>query len=463
MSKRKTTSHSYSVGSLDFRSGQQSQNVIEQQYLHEVPSITALPRDTTDNAPIDFRVDKTDHYLDLNETYVYMKMNIVHADETSLAESEYVSTVNNLAYSMWNSVEVYVNDNKITADNTFYPWMSYIHFLTKCPNLTGKLPSETGLWFDDEAGNMEWNDFTKPDVPVNLGSKERSSEIAGSKSVELYWRLMLDFVGLQQLLPSNIELLVRFIPANANLSLLHEIGNQVKIRIQQARLYVGKVRLTKFALNHYNQLLSKGNFRYTTRRYVTRTRMMQKNEQNVDWISFSALRRPRRLYVWQISQAAYNANPTRNIFNLQYKDMDRFQLYCNEQSYPANVPWKAGEGDINRMYLSTVRAINNPEAWNVDLESFTKGFFLIVVDITKDQSAEANYESTQTEATVRLIIDYREPLSEPWTIFCMCEYTSIKYAPQDMVYYASLKNSTAIFHETSSVSYEGVFIVNLYE
>lgn len=422
MSKRKAPSHSYSVGSLDFRPGNQSQNVIELQYLHEVPAITALPRDTTDNAPIDFRIDKTDHYIDLNETYVYMKLNVVHTDDTNLAQGEYVSTVNNLAYSMWNSVEVYINDNKVTADNTFYPWMSYVHFLTKCPERYRKTGLRTGLWYDDESAWMDYNDFTDADVPVNKGSKERSDEIAESKPVELYWRLLLDFVGLQQLLPSNIELLIRFIPTNASLALLHESGNPVKIRIQQARLYVGKVRLTKFALTHYSQLLSKGNFRYTTRRYVTRTKMMQKNEQNVDWIPFSALRRPRRLYVWQIDQTAYNANPSKYIYNFQYKDMDRFQIYCNEISYPANVPWKAGQGDINRLYLSTMRAINNPEAWNVDLESFKSGFFLVVVDITKDQSAEASYDSTQNEATVRLILDYREPLSEPLTLFCMCEY-----------------------------------------
>lgn len=118
---------------------------------------------------------------------------------------------------------------------------------------------------------------------------------------------------------------------------------------------------------HYNKLLSKGNFQCNTRRYGTHTKLLQRNEQNVDLVPFMSLRRPRRLYLWQIGQDAYNKNPKKNIFNSKYFAMDRFQVYCNGVSYPSNVPWKVNNSELCRVYLSTMRAINNPCAWNVGI------------------------------------------------------------------------------------------------
>lgn len=72
MSKRKAQHPlPYSVDSLQFKPSDVTQTVVDKQYLQEIPTITALPQDTTNNAPIDFRVDRTENYIDLNETYIY--------------------------------------------------------------------------------------------------------------------------------------------------------------------------------------------------------------------------------------------------------------------------------------------------------------------------------------------------------------------------------------------------------
>jgi hypothetical protein len=423
MSKRRAVQQTaYSVGALDFSSVKEQQTVIESQHLQEIPAITALPRDTSDNAPLDFRVDRTDHFLDLNETYLYIKLNVLHADDSSLEDDEFVTTINNLGYSMWNSVDLFINDYKVTADNTYYPWMSYVHFLTKCPVQYRNSALATSLWHQDQAEYIEYSDFTKGDQPSNSGCKARGEVISNSQPVELYSKLFLDFINFSQLLPSNTELAIRLTPVPTSLALIHAGDRSYKIRIQQAKLYVGKVRLTKFALAHYQQLLAKGNFRYNTRRYTVHTKLMQAKEQNLDWMPFAALKRPRRLYVWHVDQTAYNSAAASNAFNFQYIEMDRFQLYCNDVSYPSNVPWKVSENDIARMYLGTTRAINNADAWNVDIDAYRSGFFVAVIDITKDQSATANYNSTIDAASVRLIIDYRKPLAKSIAVFCMCEY-----------------------------------------
>lgn len=118
---------------------------------------------------------------------------------------------------MWRDVEVHLNDNKITAENSFYPWMSYVHFLTRFPAEYRKTAMVTSMWSMDDARWINHNDFTNPDAPNNRTVKERAQVIAEYRQVELYCRLLLDFVTLQQLLPSNVELTIRLVPATTSL------------------------------------------------------------------------------------------------------------------------------------------------------------------------------------------------------------------------------------------------------
>ncbi|MEM7402335.1 MAG: hypothetical protein AAF304_10345 [Pseudomonadota bacterium] len=221
---------------------------------------------------------------------------------------------------------------------------------------------------------------------------------------------MTDFIHLNRLLPKQTDLLIRFIPANPDLYVIGATAH--KIKVQEARLHVAKVKLT---IDLPKQML------YPARRFQGKVKIVNSGEQNLDWAVFSG-KRPRRLYLLQVEQKTYNGHKTMNPFNLQTFDIGRIQVFFNDLSLPTNMGTTIAPDDISRCYLNTIKAVNNAQAWDISRSAYSLGYFIYVVDMTNDSSANSEYRSADKHGTVRLMIDYRKALTKAVALMCFAEY-----------------------------------------
>ena len=380
------------------------QSMIETNQLIEVPCFTSLPRE--DSTPLDFRIDRSDLCIDPTNAYLYVRCKIT---KTASADEEVVVyPTNNLGYSMFQSVDMYINDQKITHDQVLYPWLSYVICLTQYSEQYRKTILRTSLWRADTAGTM---DTARED---NRGAVARQQRISTTGTLELYSKVLTDHIQLPRVLPVQTEVLYRFTPANASLFLFADKGS-FKMTIFEARMYIGKAQITE-ALPR--ELV------YPVSRYQSRSKTVNAGEQNVSWVPFSG-RRPRRIYLCQISQKAYNGDITKNPFRLQTFDLRRIQVHFNELSLPTNTALQFGADNAVRCYFNTAMAINNPLAWNIALDEYVDGFFLYAVDLTNDRNANGEYVNATKSGSVRISMDYRAALREAITILCFAEYDDV--------------------------------------
>jgi hypothetical protein len=192
-------------------------------------------------------------------------------------------------------------------------------------------------------------------------------------------------------------------------------GSAHKLKIMDARLYVTKVKLTVGLpkLMHY-----------PAQRFMGKVKTLAKGEQNLDWAVYTG-RRPRRLYVLQLDQSSYNGSFQMNPFNLQTFKLRRVQVLFNDLSLPTNMGTTFGDDDIFRCYLNTYKAINNSAAWDISIDAFKYGYFLYVVDLTNDHSANSDYKGVEKNGALRLLIDYSVPLSKPISVMCFAEFDDV--------------------------------------
>jgi hypothetical protein len=369
--------------------------------LVEIPCFTSLPRD--DLTPLDFRVDKTDHCIDPTNMYLYLRCSILKSKGD---EEVMVYPANNLAYTMWQNVEMFISDQKITLDQTLYPWMSYVICLTQFSSNYRNTAMQTGLWFKDSLGTM---DTATGD---NIGAVERRNRTLST--FELYSKVITDFVQLPRLLPKQTELMLRFIPANPLLYLVAEKGSY-KMKIHDAKVYVSKVHLTVSIPRKPT---------YPASRFNGRSRTVNVGEQNLDWTPFTGVC-PRRVYILQILQKTYNGQMDKNPFNLQTFGVRRIQCFVNELSLPVNAPLTVGDSDVVRCFSNTVNAVASSESWDISLDAYTKGFFLYVIDLTRDHNANGEYFDTPSQGSVRIVIDYHKPMVDAVTVICFAETDAV--------------------------------------
>ena len=225
---------------MDFQSLPMVQDVIESSQIVEYPCFTAMPQ--LDETVLEFRIDKTDAYLDLSQTFINLKVQILKADGTKLGAKDFVAPVNNSFYSFFQNVELYINDNKLTATDTNYPHWNYLKTLFFINPLEKKTFLAGVCWYPDESGKFDV--ITKPTEKAqvtNSGFDFRREVFADSQVTNLFGRLSLN-VMFDRLIPAQTEILIRMHRKPLSFSLMAEKGKSFKMKILDAKIYATRVR-----------------------------------------------------------------------------------------------------------------------------------------------------------------------------------------------------------------------------
>ena len=296
--------------SLDFKNLPYLQSVVESSQVVEYSCLTVLP--SNDESALEFRVDKTDAYTDLSRTWLYMQVQILNKDGTKLAATDSCTFINNIGYALFDSVDVYISDQRVTKAETLYPWWTYVYNLLYYSSSASKHYLEKGnLWYPDEPEKFDKIDLLGENK--NQGMKDRQSVCGDSKKVWLCTKLMLN-TQLSRLIPSQTEISLRLNRSPAAFCLLASKDKNYQIKITDAKLHVNRVKLYESASRDFDRVLNAGGFYYPGTNPVVRTKTVSKGDQNFDWSPFSG-KLPQRIYFWMISQEAYNGHQDKNPYN----------------------------------------------------------------------------------------------------------------------------------------------------
>lgn len=82
------------------------------------------------SGPIEFLVPRSgDNYLDLSSVRLYMKADVVKANDTDFDTDNSVAPVNNWLHSLFNQVDVSTNDMLVIPSTNTYPYRAYTETL----------------------------------------------------------------------------------------------------------------------------------------------------------------------------------------------------------------------------------------------------------------------------------------------------------------------------------------------
>ena len=145
--------------------------------LEESWSTEYLPTNSIDdNSPIKFTVSgDSNHYLDLHSSYFYFEVSITKEDGTNIDANTEVGPVNLLAHSMFQQVDVWLNDTLITSSSNLYHYRAMFETLLSYSDEAKKSQLSMSLYSKDTPGEMD-------DIgDANQGLVSRRSFTAESK------------------------------------------------------------------------------------------------------------------------------------------------------------------------------------------------------------------------------------------------------------------------------------------
>ena len=137
---------------LDLFSVPRTQTSIEGGGYVEYNPISSLNH----SAPIEFVINGSgQEYIDLANTQIYVKAQIVMPNGDDIANDAVVGPVNNLLHSLFSEVDVKVNDTLLSSTNNTYSYRSYLETLLTYGKDVKVSQLTSSLFYKDTPGHMD--------------------------------------------------------------------------------------------------------------------------------------------------------------------------------------------------------------------------------------------------------------------------------------------------------------------
>src|SRR6478609_5025824 len=111
-----------------------------------------------DGLPIEFVVGGSGQdYIDLANTQLYVRAQILKADNTNIDNNTHVGPINLFLHSLFSEVDLKLNDTLISSTNNTYAYRSYIETLLSYGPAAKNSQLTAALYYKDTATLMDDN------------------------------------------------------------------------------------------------------------------------------------------------------------------------------------------------------------------------------------------------------------------------------------------------------------------
>jgi len=150
------------------------------------------PTTVTEGSPIEFDISGTgEDYIDFANTLLYMKAKLTANDDTNLAADAAVGPVNLFLHSLFSQVDISLNGTLITASTNTYPCRAMLETLLSYGEDAKRSQLTSALFYNDQAGRMNYVDFGKEE-DMNEGLVKRRVFVRLSRTFDMMGRLHAD-------------------------------------------------------------------------------------------------------------------------------------------------------------------------------------------------------------------------------------------------------------------------------
>ena len=295
-----------------------------------------LPISSLNGGPIEFHVSSAEEYIDVGRTFLYLKVKITKSSGDKIADDAKIGPVNLFLHSLFSQVGVQLNGKLITPSVNTYPYKAYLETLLSYGTDAKDCQLGSELWFMDD-GTMNENNPLNDAEGANIGFITRGKYVAQSKSVEMMGRLHCDIFQQDHYLMKGVDMNIKLTRSSENFHLMSGGGTAFNTVVEDAVLFVRKVKLNPAIPNQHDRLLSQGkNAKYPVRRGVVSTFTISQNNMSINKDNVLMGQLPRRIVVGLVSNTSFSGVITENPFNFQNFGVNYFALYVGGEQYPAN-------------------------------------------------------------------------------------------------------------------------------
>ena len=373
---------------LDLFTVPYTQTSIEKSTFVEIPPVSAL----RDGGPLEFFISACgEDYIDLNDTYLYLRANITNGDGTQLTQAADVGFVNYPGCTLFSQVDIMLGDRLITQSSNTYPYRGIIECLINYGKDTLDTQFSSGLFSKDTAEHMNSVSI----VGDNKGLAERGRYTINSRNVELIAPIHTDLFFQEKLLLNGIDISLKFIRSKNEFCLMSGQNDNYIVKIVSASLFVKKVSVAPAVRLAHSRALQHTNAKYAIDRVVLKTFSIPGGTRVCNQENLFMGQIPKFVIIGFVDHEAYSGSYNKNPFFFHHYDTEFITLNVDGQSHPAKPFQPLFQRDqYVREYFQLVQTTGRhlkDRSLAISRKDFGNGYTLFCFNLEPDEGHGGEY------------------------------------------------------------------------
>ena len=407
---------------LDLFTLPMTQTSIEKSSYQEVPPVSSI----SDTGPIEFYITgSSEDYVDLNNTYIYVRAKITRPDGTNIPADTKVGLVNYPGCSLFSQVDIMLGDTLISHSSSTYPYRGMIECLLNYGADTLHTQFGCGLFVKDTSSAM---DETDPDGD-NSGFSRRASYTAESKVVELTAPIHSDMFFQEKLLINGVDIKLKFIRAKDEFCLMaDDSAARFKVHILSASLYIKKVSVAPGVRLAHARTITQTNAKYSIDRVCLKNFSIPQGTRVCNQENLFLGQIPKYVVIAFVDNDGFTGNYKHNPFRFQHYDTEFLCLHVDGHSYPSR-PFQPDftNNQYAREYFQLVDSTGRylkDRPLGITRKEFGQGYTLFCFSLEADGGC-GPHVSLVRSGNVRLEARFRQPLPKTVNLVCYAIFDSV--------------------------------------
>jgi hypothetical protein len=404
---------------LDLFSNLPTQAALTDGFTTEYQPIGSL----TDDSVIKFHVSgDSNFYMDLAESYIYFQLKITKEDGTNLVDNDTVGPINLICHSLFQQLDISLNDVLISEASNLYHYRSIIETLLSYGQDAKNSQLTLSLYSKDKATKMD-------DIAdANSGLVQRRKYFKNSKTVEVIGKVHGDIFRQERFLLNGVDLKLKLIRNPDKFVLMAANDATFRLKIVGASFFVRKVKINDGIQLKHIEKLDKELLPalYPTRRVSMKTYSIATGSLSSNETIYSGIL-PKRIVFGIVNSAAMEGAYDKNPFNFKHHNLN----YCSLLQDGKMIPQKPLQPSFTkslslRNYFTLVESTGKAFSdigIDIDRSEYEGGYALLVFDLTPGMDPDHCFHIPKT-GTIRSELKFSTALTEPVNVILYAEFDS---------------------------------------
>ena len=400
---------------LDYSAPKFEQNEIESDYF-----IYLTPKNTIiEGSPILFEIQENSDFLDLSQTTLTVKIQLVEGDNSEILPTSLVCPVNNTLHSLFSQLTISLKDSVISQPNNLYPYRAYIE------NLLNYSKAVKDSWLRAEGWSTD--QVNRFDNPNNSALTIRREPLLRGGIQELSGRLHGDIFFQSRLIPSNLDVKIVLTPTDPKFSVMYfGTGTKsFKLKIIDAALSVRKVKLTQAKNLAFERQIAAAPINLPLNYVHMKTSVLAQGIASHNHNSLYSGVLPNRIILAFLDNESFTGKFNKNPFNLKHYNLSLINLSVNGKSIPSQPiepDFASGHvlGAYNSLFSTLGVRFDNWEN-GLTVDDYIHGSTLFGFNLTSHDCSSGNSHRT---GSVDLNIRFSDALTSTVSIIFYAEYSN---------------------------------------